>query len=97
MQLTYRVRFDDLKLSDWGNWPLPDKEVDNRLHQLRIDVRVFLERLGDVSTLTEVQGARRGDQKEWTLSVTTSLSLEDADKAADFSLDRVQMVLVQSD
>jgi len=96
MQLTYRVRFDEVKLSNWGNWPLPDKEVEKRLHQLLLDVRYFLERNGDPAASTEVEGARRSDQKEWTLSVTTSLSLEDADKAAEFGLDRVQMLLVPS-
>jgi hypothetical protein len=97
MQLTYRVRFDDVQLSDWGNWPLPDKEVDNRLHHLGLHVRFFLSNLGDSAALTEVEGARRADQKEWKLSVTTSLSLEDAAKAAEFGAGRVQMLLMPSD
>jgi hypothetical protein len=97
MQLIYRVRFDDVQLSDWGNWPLPDKEVDNRLHQLERDVRFFLSDLGDLAALTKVEGARRADQKEWKLSVTTSLSLEDAAKAAEFAVGRVQMLLTPSD
>ena len=94
LQVSYEVRFDEELLRDWANWPLSDNEVDSRLQQLREDVRLRLGELGDPKAHSDVEGARQSDQKEWTLSLSTSLSRGDADEAAGFGLTKVHMLLV---